>query len=123
MFRGRNARIARDSIVTDSTGRARVDVTLGSQGGLALVTASLDSVQAAETLHVDPGPAVELILERDGARVDGGRIIVERDVPFALTIKARDGYGHLNSTTSLSRPLPDVLRPYNVRSPLPRVLG
>src|SRR5204863_5724740 len=87
VFRARNAQIARDSVVTDSTGRARVDVTLGSQAGPALLTASLDSVQAAETLHVDPGPAVELILERDGARVDGGRIIVERDVPFALTLK------------------------------------
>src|SRR5207302_1440624 len=64
VFRVRNAQIARDSVVTDSTGRARVEVTLGSQAGLALVTASLDSVQAAETLHVDPGPAVELILER-----------------------------------------------------------
>jgi len=123
VFRVRNAQIARDSVVTDSTGRARVDVTLGSQAGLALVTASLDSVQAAETLRVDPGPAVELILERDGARVDGGRIIVERDVPFALTLKARDGYGNLIPTTSLSRTLQDVLRQYNVRSQLLRFVG
>lgn len=123
VFRVRNAQIARDSVVTDSTGRARVEVTLGSQAGLALVTASLDSVQAAETLHVDPGPAVELILERDGARVDGGRIIVERDVPFALTLKARDGYGNLIPTTSLARTLQDVLRQYNVRSQLLRFVG
>jgi hypothetical protein len=123
VFRVRNAQITRDSVVTDSTGRARVDVTLGSQAGLALVTASLDSVQAAETLRVDPGPAVELILERDGARVDGGRIIVERDVPFALTLKARDGYGNLIPTTSLSRMLQDVLRQYNVRSQLLRFVG
>src|SRR5438046_8809855 len=89
VFRSRTAQFPRDSAVTDSAGRARVEVTLGSQAGVAVVTASFDSVQTAETLHVDPGPAVELILERDGARVDGGRIIVERDVPFALTLKAR----------------------------------
>jgi len=123
VFRVRNAQITRDSVVTDSAGHARIDVTLGSQAGLAVVTASLDSVQAAETLRVDPGPAVELILERDGARVDGGRIIVERDVPFALTLKARDGYGNLIPTTSLSRTLQDVLRQYNVRSQLLRFVG
>src|SRR5205823_12408398 len=119
----RAGRSARASVVTASTGRARVDVTLGSQAGLALVTASLDSVQAAETLHVAPGRAVELILERDGARVDGGRIIVERDVPFALTLKARDGYGNLIPTVSLARTLQDVLRQYSVRSQLLRFVG
>jgi hypothetical protein len=123
VFRARNAQLARDSAVTDSVGRARVDVTLGSRAGPAVVTASLDSVQAAETLAVDPGPAVELILERDGARVDGGRIIVERDVPFALTLKARDGYGNLIPTVSLARTLQDVLRQYNARSQLLRFVG
>lgn len=123
VFRSRNAQVTRDSAVTDSAGRARVEVTLGSQAGVAVVTASFDSVQTAETLHVDPGPAVELILERDGARVDGGRIIVERDVPFALTLKARDGYGNLIPTVSLSRTLQDVLRQYNARSQLLRFVG
>ena len=123
VFRSRNAQVTRDSAVTDSAGRARVDVTLGSQAGLAVVTASFDSVQTAETLHVDPGPAVELIVERDGARVDGGRIIVERDVPFSLTLKARDGYGNLIPTVSLSRTLQDVLRQYNARSQLLRLVG
>src|SRR5437867_2968725 len=115
--------VAADTRATDSAGRARVDVTLGSQAGLAVVTASFDSVQTAETLHVDPGPAVELIVERDGARVDGGRIIVERDVPFSLTLKARDGYGNLIPTVSLSRTLQDVLRQYNARSQLLRLVG
>src|SRR6266516_1098640 len=123
VFRSRNAQVTRDSALTDSAGRARVEVTLGSQAGVAVVTASFDSVQTAETLHVDPGPAVELILERDGARVDGGRIIVERDVPFALTLKARDGYGNLIPTVSLSRTLQDVLRQYNARSQLLRFVG
>src|SRR5436309_215134 len=123
VFRSRNAQVTRDSAVTDSAGRARVDVTLGSQAGRAVVTASFDSVQTAETLHVDPGPAVELIVERDGARVDGGRIIVERDVPFSLTLKARDGYGNLIPTVSLSRTLQDVLRQYNARSQLLRLVG
>ncbi|OLB18917.1 MAG: hypothetical protein AUI99_04400 [Gemmatimonadetes bacterium 13_1_40CM_3_69_22] len=120
--RGRNAQV-RDSALTDSLGRARIEVTLGAQAGMAVVTASLDSVQAAETLRVDPGPAVELILERDGVRVDGGRILVERDVPFALTLKARDGYGNMVPTASLSRTLLDVLRRYNVRSQLLKFVG
>ncbi|MGH7547168.1 MAG: hypothetical protein ACREMM_03225 [Gemmatimonadales bacterium] len=71
----------------------------------AIVTASLDSVQKSETLLVDPGAPVELILERDGTRVDGGRVIVELGVPFALTVRGRDGYGNPVSTASMSRAL------------------
>ena len=63
-FAARNAEVAMDRVVTDSLGQARVDVRLGQQVGKAIVTASLDSVQKSETLLVDPGAPVELILER-----------------------------------------------------------
>jgi hypothetical protein len=122
-FRSRNAQVAPDSAVTDSAGRARVDVTLGSQAGSAVVTASLDSVEVAETLRVDPGHAVELILEREGMRVDGGRIIVELGVPFTLTVKARDGYGNRVSTAFLARALTDIAPRFNARRQLLKALG
>jgi len=122
-FRSRNAQVAADSAVTDSAGRAQVDVTLGSQAGSAVVTASLDSVEVAETLRVDPGHAVELILEREGTRVDGGRMIVVLGVPFTLTVKARDGYGNLVSTAFLARALRDLAPRFNARRQLLKALG
>jgi hypothetical protein len=121
-LRARNAQVS-DSAVTDSTGRAPIAVMLGAQAGSAVVTASLDSVEVAETLSVHPGPAVELMLERDGMRVDGRRILVELDVPFVLTLKARDGYGNLLPTASLVRRLQDVLRQYDARRQLVEFVG
>lgn len=122
-FRARNAQLARDSAVTDSAGQVRMDVTLGTLVGPAVVTASLDSVQRADTLHVYAGPPVELVLERDGTRVDGGRIIVELGVPFALTVKARDGYGNIVPTAALSRALQDLVARFNARRQLLTALG
>lgn len=122
-FRGRNAEVTPDSAVTDSVGQARVQVTLGAQMGSAVVIAFIDSVQTSDTLHVDPGAAVELILERDGTRVDGGRIVAEVGTPFALTVKARDGHGNLVPTTNLARALQDMMSRFNGRRGLLRAIG
>ncbi len=113
VFHAQNARIAADSVVTDSAGRAQVDVTLGTRAGTAVVTASVEAVQRSETLVVHAAAPVELTLERDGARVDQGHIVVELGVPFTLAVKARDEYGNVVPTVVLSRTLQDVARHFN----------
>lgn len=115
-FRAVNAQTDPDSVTTDSAGRAAVQVTLGTRAGLAVVTAAVDSLERADTLQVEPGTAVELVLERDGARVDGGRILVEEGVPFALTLRARDRYGNETSTASLTERLQEARSAYNARA-------
>ncbi len=114
-FQATNAQIDPTSGVTDSAGQVRVEVTLGTKAGMALVTAVVDSVRAQDTLQVVPGAAVELVLERDGQRVDGGRILVELGVPFGLTLRARDGYGNMTSTASLTGRLQELRSSYNTR--------
>ena len=113
LFQAQNAQISPDSVVTDSTGQARLEVTLGSLAGRAVVTASVDSVQWPESLQVLPAAPLELSLERDGARVDRGHTVVQLGVPFALTLRARDEYGNLVPTVALSRALQDVARQPN----------
>ena len=110
VFQAQNAQISSDSAVTDSAGQARLEVTLGSLAGRAVVTATVDSVQWPESLQVLPAAPLELSLERDGARVDRGRILVQLGVPFALTLKARDEYGNLVPTVALAHTLQNVAR-------------
>lgn len=122
-FRAVNAEIAPDSAVTDSAGQVRLDVTLGSKAGTAIVTATLDSVQKQATLYVDAGVPVELMLERDGTRVDGGHIVVEVGAPFTLTLRARDGYGNPGAMAGLLGPLREMAKQFNARSRLVRLVA
>ena len=112
-FRAQNARITPDSTVTDSSGRAQVEVTLGARAGAAVVSATVESVQRAETLQVHAATPVELTLERDGVRVDHGRIVALLGMPFTLALKARDEYGNVVPTAILSRTLQNIARPFN----------
>src|SRR5690242_4323803 len=75
-FRAINADVSADSVVTDSAGFARVEVTLGKQAGPALVTASVDSMQKQASLSVEPAAPVGVVIERDGMRVDGSTMAV-----------------------------------------------
>ncbi len=115
VFRAVNAQVEPDSAVTDSAGRVRLQVRLGSKAGIAVVTALVDSVQRHDTLRVEPGAAIELVLEREGERVDGGRILVELGVPFGLTVRARDRYGNAAPTTSLTGRLQELRASFNAR--------
>ncbi len=94
-------------------GQAKVDVTLGTRAGSAVITATVEAIQLPETVLVLPGVPVELWLERAGTRVDRGRIAVQLGVPFALTLRARDEYGNLVPTAPLSRTLQDARRAFN----------
>src|SRR5207244_3110742 len=68
-FRAVNADVSPDSVVTDSAGLARVEVTLGKQAGPALVTATADSLQKQASFLVDPAAPVSVVMERDGIGV------------------------------------------------------
>ncbi|HYS21854.1 MAG TPA: Ig-like domain-containing protein [Gemmatimonadales bacterium] len=123
VFQARNAQIVPDSAVTDSTGQARLEVTLGSGAGSAVVTATVESVQWPESLQVLSAAPAELVLERDGVRVDHERIVVEFGTPFALALKVRDEYGNLVPAAALSHALQSVAGEFNTRWQLVKLLG
>jgi hypothetical protein len=104
-FRTLNARVTPESAVLDSTGRVRVDVTLGVRAGEAAVIASIDSVERIVTLRAEPGPIDSLILDRNGETVNGRAIVVQVGVPFALRLRARDLYGNATSIEALGQAL------------------
>jgi hypothetical protein len=104
-FRTLNARVTPESAVLDSTGRVRVDVTLGLRAGEAAVIASIDSVERIVTLRAEPGPIDSLILDRNGETVNGRAIVVQVGVPFALRLRARDLYGNATSIEALGQAL------------------
>lgn len=106
-FHGVNAFVTPDSALTDSTGHVRVDVLLGQRVGSAAVIATIDSVEKPVTLQVDPGPAVALIMEHNGARVDGGRLVVAINTEFTLRVGLRDVYGNPTAVGTLGRLLRD----------------
>lgn len=114
-FRAVNARITADSAVTDSAGRAHVDVILGERKGEAVVFATVDSVEKLATLHVDPGPIAALILERNGVRVNGGLVVVPVAVPFTMQLTAQDFYGNGTPVTALGRMLRDAQAQFAAR--------
>jgi hypothetical protein len=71
-----------------------VEVVLGVRAGEAAVFATIDSVERILTLRADPGPIDTLILERNGASVNGRAIVVQVGTPFVLRLRAHDLYGN-----------------------------
>jgi hypothetical protein len=114
-FGASNAQVEPESAVTDSVGQVQLSVRLGWKAGMALVTAVVDSLRTQDTLRVEPGAATYLALSREDQRVDGGRIVVELDVPFSLTLGAWDGYGNPSATRSLAPQLQALRGAYNSR--------
>jgi hypothetical protein len=121
-FRGQNADVVPDSALTDSTGRAKVFVTLGMQAGLAVVTASVDSISKHIDLRIEPSADATLTIEQDGTRIDGGQIVVPIDIPFALRVSARDAYGNTVVMAGLVRALEDMRRQFNQDPKLLRIV-
>ena len=122
-FRAVNAEVAADSVVTDSTGLARVEVTLGKQAGPALVTATVDSLQRQAAISVDPAAPAGVIIERDGNRVDGGSMVVAAGAPFTLRVSAQDAYGNPVPTADLARMIQKMRNRFNLQSQLLKMIS
>jgi hypothetical protein len=122
-FRAVNAEVATDSVLTDSAGLARVEVTLGKQAGPALVTATVDSLQRQAALTVDPAAPASVILERDGSRVDGGTTPATVGVTFVLRVSAQDAYGNRVPTADLARMIQQMRDRFNQQSQLLKMVS
>jgi hypothetical protein len=122
-FRAINADVSADSVVTDSAGFARVEVTLGKQAGPALVTASVDSMQKQASLSVEPAAPVGVVIERDGMRVDGSTMAVPANATFVLRVSAQDAYGNAVGTADLARMIQKMRNRYNLQSQLLKMIG
>ncbi len=117
-FRAVNAEVAPDSAVTDSTGLARAEVTLGKQAGPALVTATVDSIQKQAALVVEPAAPAGIVIERDGVRVDGGTTAVAAGSAFRIRVSTLDAYGNAVPTADLARLIQQMRSRFNVQSQL-----
>jgi len=122
-FRAINADVSADSVVTDSAGFARIEVTLGKQAGPALVTASVDSMQKQASLSVEPAAPVGVVIERDGMRVDGSTMAVPANATFVLRVSAQDAYGNSVGTADLARMIQKMRNRYNLQSQLLKMIG
>ena len=122
-FRAVNADVSPDSVVTDSAGFARVEVTLGKQAGAALVTATVDSTQKQASFSVDPAAPVSVVIEREGQRVDGTTIAVPANAPFVIRVSAQDAYGNAVGTADLARMIQKMRNRYNLQSQLLKMVG
>jgi len=120
-FRSVNASVVPTMATTDSAGRVRVEVTLGERVGPATIVATVDSVEKRVTLQVDPGPAVELVLEHNGFRVNGRWIGVGRDTTFVVRMRLLDAYGNTTDVAGLARMLRET--PFDARIPIVHVVS
>jgi len=115
--------VSLDSVVTDSAGIARVDITLGKQAGPALLTATVDSVQKQTAFLVEPAAPVSVVIERDGMRVDGSTMAVPANAAFVLRVSAQDAYGNAVGTADLARMIQRMRNRYNQQSQLLKMIG
>lgn len=122
-FHAINAEVTPDSVLTDTMGVARVDVTLGKQAGPALVTATVDSFQRQAALSVDPAAPVGVALEHDAVRVDGGSMVVPAEGTFVVRVSAQDAYGNTVPTADLARLIQKTRSRFNIQSRLLRMVG
>ena len=120
-FRAVNAVVTPTTATTDSTGRVRVDVTLGEQVGLAVIVATIDSLEKRTMLQVQPGLAVDLVVEHNGFRVNGRWVVVARDTTFVIRLRALDAYGNTTGLAGLARMLRET--PIDARIPIVRVVS
>ena len=120
-FRSTNASVTPTTAITDSTGRVRVEVTLGERVAPAVIVATTDSIEKRVTLQVGPGPAVELVLEHNGFRVNGRWVVVALDTTFVIRFRAMDAYGNTTGLAGLARMLRET--PFDARIPIAQVVS
>ena len=120
-FRSANASVVPTTAITDSSGRVRIEVTLGERVGPAIILATVDSIEKRVTLQVDAGPAVEMVLEHDGSRVNGRWIGVGLDTTFVVRFRMLDAFGNTADLAGLARMLRET--PFDARIPIVRVVS
>src|SRR5205823_1689498 len=87
-------------VVTDSSGRVHVDVTLGPHVGPVAVKAQAEAIERQATLYADPGPAAKLTLRCGEARVEG-RMSLAPGGAAVLRVTAQDAFGNDATVTGL----------------------
>jgi hypothetical protein len=92
-FTARNARVDPAATVTDTGGRARVEVTLGTEARAAVVTATVGAFSKSVSITPAAGPPAELVVVCRGERVED-RLALPVDSPSVLAVTARDAYGN-----------------------------
>lgn len=120
-FRSMNASVTPTTATTDSTGRVRVEVTLGERVAPAVIVATTDSIEKRVTLQVGPGPAVELVMEHKGFRVNGRWVVVALDTTFVIRLRALDAYGNTTGLAELARMLREM--PFDARIPIAHLVS
>ena len=95
-----NGRVGAPLVVTDSSGRVHVDVTLGPRVGPVEVTAQAGAIERQATLYADPGPAAKLTLRCGEARLDG-RMSLAPGGAAVLRVTAQDAFGNEATVTGL----------------------
>ena len=95
-----NGRLGAPRVVTDSSGRVHVDVTLGPRVGPVEVRAQAGTIERKATLYAEPGPAAKLTLRCGEARVEG-RISLAPGGAAVLRVTARDAFGNDAAVTGL----------------------
>src|SRR5260221_6946087 len=92
-FAAHNARVDPAATVTDTSGRARVEVTLGIEARAAVVTATVAAFSKSVSFTPAPGPPAELVVVCRGERAED-RLALPVDSPTVLAVTARDAYGN-----------------------------
>ena len=95
-----NGRLGAPRVVTDSSGRVHVDVTLGPRVGPVEVRAQAGTIERQATLYAEPGPAAKLSLRCGEGRVEG-RISLAPGGAAVLRVTAQDTFGNEAPVTGL----------------------
>jgi len=92
-FAAHNARVDPAAAVTDTGGRTRVEITLGTEARAAVVTASVGAFSKSVSFTPAAGPPAELVVMCRGERAED-RLALPVDSPTVLAVTARDVYGN-----------------------------
>ena len=100
VFTATNARVEPPVASTDSTGRVSVTVQLGNALRPATVVAIVDEQRLETVITVTAGPAVDLLITRDGEPVGPDLVFGSKD-DVTLRVDAVDAYGNRASLEGL----------------------
>ena len=106
VFTATNARVEPPVASTDSAGRVSVTVQVGNTVRPASVVAIVDGQRIETVIQVTAGPAVDLLITRDGASVREDLVFGSKD-EVTLRIDALDAYGNRASVEGLRATIED----------------